>query len=144
MAESGVVRPRELEDNPDEAALPVIPHYLLLLLPAASFTFSTDTAGLEALRQQTSSTAVIRVLRGVIALSAGGEGEDYNLTLNLLPHLHIDRLDAGSRSIPCPRAALPQNPKRRRAVMILLCCCGRESMLMTMLRGLSRAGRSEW
>ena len=134
LAEGGVVRPRELEDNPDEAALTVILRYRLFLLPAASFSFSTDTAGLKALRQQTSRTVVIRVLRGVIALSGGGEGEDYNLTFDLLPHLHIDRLDGGSRSIPCPRAALPQNTKRRMAVMILLCCCGGEAMVMTMLR----------
>ena len=130
MAESGVVRQRELDDNPEEATLSDVLHYRLFLLPAVSFSFSTDSAGLG-LRQQTAGTGVIRELRGVIALPGGG-GEGYNLDLLLLPHLHIDRLDAGSSSIPCPRAASPHKPERRRARRILL-CCGGEAIIMTVM-----------
>ena len=46
LAESGVVRQRELDDNPEEAALSDVLHYQLFLLPAVSFSFSTDSAGL--------------------------------------------------------------------------------------------------
>ena len=77
LAESGVAWPRELHQKPDEAALAVILDYCwFFLLAAVSFTFSTDTAGLG-LSQQTSSTPIIWVLRGVITLP--GEGRGYSL-----------------------------------------------------------------
>ena len=75
LAESRIVRPRELHNEPEEAALTVVLHDgWLFPLGALSFTFSTDTAGLSC-GQQTSRACIIRVLRGVIALSErGGEG----------------------------------------------------------------------
>ena len=126
LAESGVVRPRELHHNPEEAALSVVLHYGGFLLAEVSFTFSTDTTGLG-LSQQTSCTPVIRALWGVIALPGEGGPGGYSLDLILLPHLHFDRLEAGSSSIPWPRAASPQKPRRRKAKMILLLCCGGEA-----------------
>ena len=147
LAESGVVQPRELHHQPDEAALAVILHNCwIFLLAASSFTFSADTAGLG-LSQQTSCTPVLRVLRGVIALPGEGRGGGYSLNLTLLPHLHFDRLDAGSRSIPCPRAASPQKPKRRRAKMSLLLCRGGEAgeaMIIIMMLSSRVSRRSEW